>query len=235
MYSLPEAMDQFAPAVSPSTVILPILNGIAHLDTISARFGTEHVLGGKAVISASLDGDGRVVLHAPLHELSFGELPGGFSDRTRALSAVFDGCGFDAPARPNIMQDMWDKFAQLAAGAGMTCMMRASSGDILSVPGGQEAFLALYAEFRAVAAAEGFPSTPSYVAFTTKLITTPGSPLKASMLRDIERGAPTEGEHVLGDLLARAQALNVATPILNLARIHVATYEAARLRETAPM
>ena len=133
------------------------------------------------------------------------------------------------------MQDMWDKFAQLAAVAGMTCMMRASFGDILSAPGGRDAFLALYAECRAVAAAAGFSSTPSFVEFTTKLITTPGSPLKASMLRDIERGAPTEGEHVLGDLLARAQALDVATPNLNLARIHLATYEAARLREAAPI
>jgi 2-dehydropantoate 2-reductase len=54
---------------------------------------------------------------------------------------------------------MWDKFAQLTAIAGMTCMMRASVGDILSAPGGREAFLALYAECRAVAVAAGFPST----------------------------------------------------------------------------
>ena len=132
------------------------------------------------------------------------------------------------------MQDMWDKFAQLAAGAGMGCMMRGTLGDILSAPGGQEAILALYAECRAVAAAAGFPSTPAYVEFTTKLYRTAGSPLKPSMLRDIEQGAPTEGEHVFGDLLARAQTLGVATPILNLARIHVATYEAARARETVP-
>jgi len=92
-------MEQFASAVGPVTVILSVLNGIAHLDTIGARFGAEQVLGGKAVIIASLDGDGRVIMHAPLHELSFGEISGGFSDRTHALSAVFDGCGFDAPAR----------------------------------------------------------------------------------------------------------------------------------------
>jgi 2-dehydropantoate 2-reductase len=232
-YSLPEAMDHFAPAVCPTTAILPILNGIAHLDTLSVRFGGERVLGGKAVISAALDDEGSVVLFAPFHELSFGEVQGGLSDRTHAVSALFDGCGFDAPARPNILQDMWDKFAQLAAGAGMTCMMRGSVGDILTAPGGQEAVLALYAECRAVAAAAGFPSTPANVEFTTKHFTTAGSPLKASMLRDIERGAATEGEHVLGDLATRARALGVATPILDLARIHLATYEAARARETA--
>jgi 2-dehydropantoate 2-reductase len=72
---------------------------------------------------------------------------------------------------------MWDKWAQLAAGAGMTCMMRGSLGDILTAPGGQEAILSLYSECRAVAAAAGFPSTPAYVEFTTKLYTIAGSPL----------------------------------------------------------
>jgi 2-dehydropantoate 2-reductase len=232
-YALPEATDQFAPAVGPETAILPILNGMAHLDSLSARFGAEHILGGKAVISAALDDAGRVVLFAPFHELTFGEIHGGVSDRTRALSALFDGCGFDAPVSSDILQDMWDKWVQLAAGAGMNCMMRGSLGDILSAPGGHEAILALYAETRAVAAAAGFPSTPAYVEFTTKMYTTAGSPLKASMLRDIERGAAIEGEHTVGDLASRARALGVATPILDLARIHLATYEAARAREAA--
>ncbi len=232
-YSLAEAMDQFAPAVGPKTAILPILNGMAHLDSLSARFGAEKVLGGMTLISGTLDGEGRVVLFAPDFPLTFGEVSGGFSDRTRALSALFEGCGFEAVTSANIMQNMWDKFAQLAAGAGITCMMRGTFGDILNAPGGQQAVLDLYAETRAVAAAAGFPSTPAYVELITKAYTTAGSPLKASMLRDIERGTPTEGEHVLGDFTRRARALGVATPILDLARIHVATYEAARARETA--
>jgi 2-dehydropantoate 2-reductase len=55
------------------------------------------------------------------------------------------------------------------------------------------------------------------------------------MLRDIERGSVTEGDHILGDLAARARAMEVATPILDLARIHVAAYEVARAREAAAM
>ena len=46
----------------------------------------------------------------------------------------------------------------------------------------------------------------------TRLFTTEGSPIKASMLRDIERGSVTEGEHVLGELTARAHAHGVANP-----------------------
>ena len=67
----------------------------------------------------------------------------------------------------------------------------------------------------------------------TTMFTTMGSPIKASMLRDIERGSVTEGEHTQGQLTARARALGVATPILDLARIHVAAYEAGRARAAA--
>jgi 2-dehydropantoate 2-reductase len=48
------------------------------------------------------------------------------------------------------------------------------------------------------------------------------------MLRDIERGAPTEGEHILGDMLARATRAGVETPVLEIALTHVRAYEIAR-------
>jgi 2-dehydropantoate 2-reductase len=99
-YSLDEAMDHFAAAVGPTTVILPVLNGMGHLDRLSARFGAEHVLGGMANTSAGVDAEGRVVQFFPNHDLVFGEVSGSFSHRTRALEACFDGAAsMDEPVR----------------------------------------------------------------------------------------------------------------------------------------
>jgi 2-dehydropantoate 2-reductase len=92
---------------------------------------------------------------------------------------------------------------------------------------------AIFDECCAVATASGFKPRPAFIEFDTTLITTVGSPLKWSMLRDIERGSTTEGEHILGDMVARARALDIATPILDLARTHVAAYEIARARSAA--
>lgn len=234
-YSLDEAMDQFAPAVGPNTMILPILNGIGHLDRLIARFGAGHVLGGMANISAGMDSEGRIVQFIPNHDLVFGEIPGGPSDRTRALDACFSGAGFKGRASDAVMQDIWEKFVQLGLGAGITCLMRASIGDILAAPGGREAMFGIFDECCAVATASGFKPRPAFIEFDTTLITTVGSPLKWSMLRDIERGSTTEGEHVLGDMVARARALGVNTPILNLARTHVAAYEIGRSRAAATL
>ena len=95
----------------PQPAILPILNGMAHLDTLSARFGAERVLGGTAHITATLDADGRVILLAPIHDLIFGEIAGGLSERTRALSALLEVSGFNAKASDMVLQDMWEKWA----------------------------------------------------------------------------------------------------------------------------
>lgn len=232
-YSLDEAMDQFAAAVGPNTMILPVLNGIAHIDSLSRKFGAEHVFGGLANISVGLDAEGRVVQFFPFHDVVYGEISGGFSDRTRELERYFEDAGFDGRASDVVMHDMWEKFVQLGLGAGITCLMRASLGDILAAPGGREAMFELFDECCAVATAAGFKPRPAFIEFDTTMITTAGSPLKWSMLRDIERGSITEGEHILGDMVARARALGVKTPILNLARTHVAAYEIARARLVA--
>lgn len=232
-YSLDEAMEQFAPAVGPATAILPVINGLSHIDTLSARFGKDRVLGGMAIISATLDADGRVVQLLPMHDLVFGELSGGVGRRTDALSDVLGGAGFNARASDVVMQDMWEKWVGLTTNAGITCLMRASLGDIIAAPAGSDALMALLRECRAVAEASGFATRPHFVDVLMNMYTTVGSPVKASMLRDIERGGPTEGEHVLGDMIVRAQSLGIETPILTLARCHVAAYEASRAREAA--
>jgi 2-dehydropantoate 2-reductase len=232
-YSLEGAMADLAPAVGPETAILPVLNGMRHLDALAARFGPGRVLGGAAQIPASLGPEGRVRHLGRFHALAFGEVAGGASERVRAVAALCEGAKFTARASEAIVQEMWEKWVMLAALAGMTCMMRAGVGDILAAPGGREALLSLLAECRAVAEAAGHAPRPAAVEAATAMLTAEGSPLTASMLRDIEGGSPTEGEHVLGDMAERAARTGVPTPVLRLARCHVAAYEARRTREHA--
>ena len=86
-YDLESAMDGFAPAVGPETAILPLLNGLRHLDILSERFGASRLLGGQCVISARLDERGHAVLLGPMQVLTFGELNGAPSKRTDAIAA----------------------------------------------------------------------------------------------------------------------------------------------------
>lgn len=232
-YDLASTIDSFAAAVGPDTAILPLLNGMQHLDLLADRFGRARVLGGLCLISAALDDAGTVLHLNDMHTLNFGELGGGRSARTDAIAAAFATANFDSAASDNILQAMWEKWTFIASLAGITTLMRSCVGDIVSA-GGKDLALALLDECAAIAAHNGFAPSPASLERGRAMIGAAGSPITASMFKDIERGAPTEADHILGDLLGRgAQASTPDRSILRIAYAHLKTYEARRSREEA--
>jgi 2-dehydropantoate 2-reductase len=229
-YDLQGAMDSFAPAFGANTAILPLLNGMKHMDLLAARFGAGAVLGGQCIISATLDGEGRILHLNDLHFLSFGEQNGAKSPRVAAIAAAFSGAKFDSQLSLTILQEMWEKWAFIAAAAGICCLMRGAFGDIAAAGGSQYAS-AMFAECCAIAAKNGFNPGEIAVKRSIGLLTAAGSPIAASMLRDVERGAATEADHIVGDLLARGGARESDYPLLQIAYAHLRTYEARRQRE----
>lgn len=231
-YDLENAIASFAPAVGPQTVILPLLNGMRHLDVLAARFGRARVLGGQCIIAVTLNEKHEIVHLNDNHDLSFGELDGTLSDRVKAIAALMQGARFNARASKEILQEMWEKWVFLASLAAATCLMRAAIGDICASPGGTDLVLGLLDECRAIAAAEGHAVRESFFTRIRGMLTTTGSTLTASMLRDIERNAPIEADHIVGDLLQRGKTHSLASPLLGIAYTHLKSYEARRHRET---
>ena len=205
-YDLQGAMDSFAPALGANTAILPLLNGLKHMDLLAARFGASAVLGGQCIISATLDGEGRILHLNDLHFLSFGEQNAAKSPRVVAIAAAFSGAKFDSQLSTAILQEMWEKWAFIAAAAGICCLMRGAFGDIAAAGASQFASN-MFAECCAIAAENGFKLGETAVKRSIGMLTAAGSPIAASMLRDIERGAPIEADHIIGDLLARGRAI----------------------------
>src|ERR1700722_10810923 len=192
-YDLEGAIRSFAKAVGPATAILPLLNGMRHIDRLSERFGPERVLGGQCAISATLDADGAVVHLNDWHALSFGELDGSRSPRIETIASALLNAGFDARLSDEIRQEMWEKWVFIATGAGITCLMRASVGDYVAA-GAADLALELLSECASIAAAQGFPLRDPALGGAGAAMPAEGSPLKASMLRDIEGGKPVEGD-----------------------------------------
>ena len=229
-YDLESAMDSIAPAVGAESAVLPLLNGLSHLDRLDRRFGAARVLGGLAQIAATIGAGGRIEHLNKAHRIVFGERDGKRSERATALATLLAKGRFDSALSDDIMQEMWEKFVMLAPLAGMTCLMRAPVGAIIATSEGAALMGEFLAECAAVATAAGHPPRAAFLERVRALLTERGSPLTASMLRDIERGGPTEGEHILGDLLRRARALGVAAPLLRTMVCHAEAYEARRVQ-----
>lgn len=232
-YDLVSAMEDVAPAVGEGTAILPVLNGMAHLDTLDARFGAEKVLGGCCAIAATLTPEGTIRHMSELCSITYGERDGIASARIAALDTMMrEGAAkFQPRLSDKMILEMWEKWVFLASLAGGTTLMRAAIGDIVAAPGGADFMGALHAECTAIATASGFAPREKVAAGARSQLTAEGSAFTASMLRDIEGKGRIEADHVIGDLIARGRAHGVATPMLDLAYTGLRAYEARRARE----
>lgn len=225
-YSLDSAMEDFAPAVGSQTIILPLLNGMRHLDALSARFGREHVLGGTVRIVADMDDGGRVHMLTDLDELTFGEIDGGRTPRAERLLQELAVFGYKTTLSEDMVAAMWQKWWILAT---MGCVGVVSGGtvaDMMATPHGADLARAILAETTSVAAANGYPADVRMLETQTKRMTDPGSTLTSSMFRDYSRGLPVEADHILGDFLARGKG--VLTPLILGAYTRLKVYEARR-------
>ncbi|TDG33717.1 2-dehydropantoate 2-reductase [Paracraurococcus ruber] len=233
-YDLSSAIETINPAIRPGTVLLPLLNGLRHLDVLDMRFGRDAVLGGLCHIGATLTPDGTVLHLNRLRHLALGARTSAQLPTARALHETLARGGFAPVLQDDILQAMWDKFVLLAAYAGMTCLMRASVGAIVATPEGAALMREALAECAGVAGAAGHPPAAAFLAETEAMLTEPGSPGTASMLRDLHAGARTEHEHILGDMLARENAAGVPTPLLRVALAHLQANELDRWGAAPP-
>ena len=226
-YDLADAIKSFAPAIGPKTSIVPMLNGMLHLDTLDQKFGRERVLGGLCAIAVTLNEQREVVQLQPMQSLNFGERAGGMSDRVRAIAEVYGTVDGAAPTE-HVIQDMWDKWVFLCSIAASTSLMRGSVGAIVASPGGRDFLLGILDECSAVAKAAGHEPAGPFFQRVKGMLTAEGSPMTASMFRDIKAGAKVEADHVVGDMIARAEAAKIPVPKLRTAYTHLKVYEQQR-------
>jgi len=113
-YALEAAMNDFAAAVGPETMIFPVLNGMRHIDILTN--GSENMRSSAASVSSRPRSTTRVASSSSrLSATCYGERNGEITPRLKALDATLQGAGFDARLSPEIMQAMWEKWVQLAS------------------------------------------------------------------------------------------------------------------------
>ena len=239
-YDLASSIEAAAPHMAAGAgLILPLLNGMAHIDLLRERFGTDRVLGGLCGIFATLSPAGEVVQMEGLPPLiAFGRFKdqverGVLEQPARVIEQMMGQANFNSKRVEPIEQGLWEKWVTLAALAAGTCLMRGSIGAIVASEDGKAVMEELLAETTAIARAAGYPPSEQYLATVRGVLTAAESNATASMLRDIQKGGATEGDHIIGDMLWRARKLGAPTPLLRIANVHLQTYEVERKKAAA--
>lgn len=229
-YQLDAAVDEIRAHVGAATMILPVLNGMKHMDALRSRFGAGHVIGGFAQIVTSLDAQGRIVDQGVFHELVYGEWDGARSSRIAALDRQLSGAGFNARLSMEIEREMWEKWAFLSSMAAITCLMVGDIGQVARTVGGGGFVEKLFAEVLQVVAAAGQPLSEGFRSRTLVLLTDRNSTLTSSMFRDMQAARPVEAEQIIGDLIARGGAKGVPTPLLAGVLVRLQVYQEQQSR-----
>ncbi len=225
-YGLEGALEDIAPAVGPKTMILPILNGLRQIAVLQERFGAERVLGGSVRIVSDMDTEGRIHQKTSLGELSYGELSGDCTERVLAVDREMRGAGFEAILQPDVVATLWQKWWILASIGAVCVLARGTTGQAALAPQGDVFVRAVIGECTAIAEANRYPPDGAMLADHVERLLDKSSLLTSSMYRDMTKGAPVEADHVLGDLLARAEGVDA--PLLRAAYVQLKVYEAGR-------
>ncbi|SFI67590.1 ketopantoate reductase family protein [Thermoflavimicrobium dichotomicum] len=226
-YHLDEALHSLHPYVSKNTTILPLLNGISHLDKLKQMFGEPFVLGGLCFIESTLNQNGHIEHYSPQHDLVYGELDGEYSDRIKKIEQLFAGANLNAYASRHIIKRMWHKYIFISAMSGITSLTRSSLGPILTSPYGKEVLERLLHEIIAIAKTQEPSIDPDIDLQIMKTVTEISPTFKSSMQRDLEKGLPIETDHLHGTLLRLAPE-NLDAPLLKTVYSTLMIYEQSR-------
>jgi 2-dehydropantoate 2-reductase len=227
-YDLDSAMEAIAPAMDGKAALVPMLNGLAHMEKLDARFGATQVLGGTAHINVMLKPDGTIFHGDPLQAMWFGERNREKSPRALALDAAAKKAGIDGGLSEDIQRDMWEKIVFLCALAQCTTLFRGNVKEIMAAPGGHEAMVRAITANNAIAVAEGHAPRPNAIERARQRLTDPEGLWSASMLRDLEGGGQVEADHIVGWMLERARKHGIDDTMLSMAYTHLKTYENRR-------
>ena len=227
-YDFDAAADAIAPAMDGSCAVIPMLNGMSHLQRLDARFGASQVMGGTCFVNLTLRPDGVIQHIDSIQRLVFGERNRSSSARATAFAAALAMTPVEWTLADDIEQEMWEKAVMLTSVAVGTVLFRANIGEIHAAPGGREALLRTLGANIEIATREGHAPRPAAVEFARKVLLNTASRMSASMLRDLEGGGPVESDHIVGWMLERARQHGVDDTMLSLAFTHLKAYEARR-------
>lgn len=224
-YHLGQAIEDLRPFVGEETVILPLLNGVAHYKLLQDAFGEDRVIGGLCFIETTLNQEGHIVQTSRDHYVRFGEFDNKDTQRIQQLEEVLGGTKTSFKRSSFIEQDIWRKYLFISTISGVTTLMRAPMGPILESRGGAEFVHRVFLEIESIMRAHGAPLDQDIVSKHMETMRKMGYEMKSSMQRDMEKRLSVEADHLQGYLLQLAENYDIQAPLLRTIYQNLLVYQ----------
>lgn len=211
-YHLEGALRELDELVRRGAKLLPLLNGVRHIDLLLELYGKKTILGGLCYIEATLNPEGDVVHSSSFQDIVFGPIGPIDSAWLHDLASVMQSSGIHVQVSPAILSDMWKKYLFLLTLSSLTAGTRQPIGISLKDPHGHTLLKNLLKEAYQVAVARSVPLPPETIDQTTQRFFQASPLMTSSLHRDLEKGAPLELESLQGALIEMADEQKIDVP-----------------------
>ena len=219
-YDLIESIREIKPYVN-KTVIIPLLNGMAHYEILDKEFGKEKIFGGTAYISTAMNNYGSIQQITSRASIKFGPRTQKNINIANEFYEICKETEIECDFSDHIELDLWRKYVLIGATAASTVLFQKPLGEISATTYGKSLIIEIHEECKKIVLSKGYDIGIEATNYNLKLITDKGSLLKASMLRDFESGKKTECEHILGYLIELAERNNLQCDLIKAAHTRI--------------
>ena len=219
-YDLIESIREIKPYVN-KTVIIPLLNGMAHYEILDKEFGKEKIFGGTAYISTAMNNYGSIQQITSRASIKFGPRTQKNINIANEFYEICKETEFECDFSDHIELDLWRKYVLIGATAASTVLFQKPLGEICATTYGKRLIIEIHEECKKIVLSKGYDIGIEATNYNLKLITDKDSLLKASMLRDFESGKKTECEHIFGYLIELAKRNNVQCNLIKAAHTRI--------------
>lgn len=228
-YHLDSAIKDMRPYIGKDTMILPLLNGMSHIETLIESFDDKNVLGGLCFVESTLDQNGTIIQTSPIHDLVYGERNGEKTDRITRLEKAFSETKANFLLSEKIKQDMWVKYLFISTLSGITSLFRSPIGPILENNEGLNTIEKVLSEAAAIMRSVDAPLPEGIEETQLNRLMAMNYEMKSSLQRDMEKNLPIEAGHLYGYLLNLASKNNMDVPTLKVIYQNLKVYETMNL------
>jgi 2-dehydropantoate 2-reductase len=187
--------------------VVPLLNGIDHIDLLRSRFGHDRVVPASIRVESERIAPGKIVQRSPMARLNVSSI-----GETRLASTIekLRQFGFNCQFSADERKILWSKLAFLAAFALTTTASGMTVGEVNNDPQWRKRAESCVAETCAVSTASG---TPLEAADFIRLFDKVPAGSRSSMQKDVAAGNPPELDAIAGPIMRGAQTYGLNAPV----------------------